>query len=96
MTQHIPQSLRSGPPDLNPVVADVTARIIARSAEQRGAYLERMAAAADRGPARGRLACANLAHGFAASDTRDKKAFAPHGQTQHRDRLVLQRHALGA
>ena len=67
-----------------------------RSAEQRGAYLERMAAAADRGPARGRLACANLAHGFAASDTRDKKAFAPHGQTQHRDRLVLQRHALGA
>ena len=60
--------------NLNPVVADVTARIIARSAEQRGAYLERMAAAADRGPARGRLACANLAHGFAASDTRDKKA----------------------
>ena len=60
--------------NLNPVVADVTARIIARSAKQRGAYLERMAAAADRGPARGRLACANLAHGFAASDTRDKEA----------------------
>ena len=60
--------------NLNPVVADVTARIIARSAEQRGAYLERMAAAAERGPARGRLACANLAHGFAASGTRDKRA----------------------
>ena len=58
----------------HPVVAEVTARIVARSAEQRGAYLERMAAAAERGPARGRLACANLAHGFAASDKRDKQA----------------------
>jgi hypothetical protein len=57
-----------------PVVADVTARIAERSAEQRRTYLERMAAPAENGPARGRLACANLAHGFAASDTRDKSA----------------------
>jgi phosphogluconate dehydratase len=55
-------------------MAEVTNRIATRSAEQRGAYLERMAAAAENGPARGRLACANLAHGFAASDTRDKSA----------------------
>jgi len=56
------------------VVADVTARIAERSAKQRGAYLARLATAAENGPARGRLACANLAHGFAASDTRDKTA----------------------
>ncbi len=58
----------------HPVITDVTNRIAARSAEQRGTYLERMAAAAENGPARGRLACANLAHGFAASGARDKSA----------------------
>ena len=55
----------------HPVITDVTNRIAIRSADQRGTYLERMVAAAENGPARGRLACANLAHGFAASDTRD-------------------------
>jgi phosphogluconate dehydratase len=59
---------------MHPVITEVTSRIVTRSAKQRNAYLERMAAAAETGPARGRLACANLAHGFAASDTRDKKA----------------------
>jgi phosphogluconate dehydratase len=58
----------------HPVIADVTARIAHRSAEQRTAYLDRLTAAAERGPARSRLACANLAHGFAASDNRDKAA----------------------
>ena len=58
----------------HPMIADVTTRIATRSAEQRSAYLQRLAAAAETGPARGRLACANLAHGFAASDTRDKTA----------------------
>ncbi len=58
----------------HPVIVDVTARITARSADQRTAYLNRLAAAAETGPARGRLACANLAHGFAASGTRDKSA----------------------
>jgi phosphogluconate dehydratase len=58
----------------HPVITDVTNRIVTRSTEQRGAYLERLATAAETGPARGRLACANLAHGFAASDTRDKNA----------------------
>jgi phosphogluconate dehydratase len=59
---------------MHPVIADVTARITERSLEQRSAYLSRLAAAAENGPARGRLACANLAHGFAASGTRDKSA----------------------
>ncbi len=59
---------------INPVVEEVTERIIARSATQRSSYLERIRAAGDRGPARGRLACANLAHGFAASGKTDKKA----------------------
>jgi len=59
---------------IHPVVAEVTDRIVARSAAGRAAYLERIAAAADRGPARGRLACANLAHGFAAADEPVKTA----------------------
>jgi phosphogluconate dehydratase len=58
----------------HPVIVDVTARITERSADQRTAYLNRLAAASETGPARGRLACANLAHGFAASGTRDKSA----------------------
>ncbi|MBD0323187.1 MAG: phosphogluconate dehydratase [Aldersonia sp.] len=49
------------------VLGDVTERIAERSAPQRSAYLARVAAATDRGPARTRLACANLAHGFAAA-----------------------------
>ena len=58
----------------HPVVAEVTARIIERSRTERTAYLQRLEAAAQRGPARGRLACANLAHGFAASNPTDKAA----------------------
>ncbi|MGI5487706.1 phosphogluconate dehydratase [Microtetraspora malaysiensis] len=61
---------------IDPVVSAVTDRIRERSREGRTAYLERVAAAGrelrDRGPARGRLACANLAHGFAASAPDDK------------------------
>src|SRR3954453_12773983 len=63
MTQHI-----------HPVIAEVTARITERSRAERTAYLDRLAEASTRGPARGRLACANLAHGFAASRPADKKA----------------------
>ncbi len=59
---------------LHPVLAEVTARITERSRAERTAYLERLEAAAQRGPARGRLACANLAHGFAASNPTDKAA----------------------
>ena len=59
---------------MHPVVAEVTARIVTRSRAERTAYLHRLDAAAQRGPTRGRLACANLAHGFAASGPADKKA----------------------
>ncbi|MEV4259767.1 dihydroxy-acid dehydratase, partial [Spirillospora sp. NPDC049652] len=54
------------PPALHPVVARVTERIAARSADRRAAYLGRIAGARTQGPARGGLGCANLAHGFAA------------------------------
>ncbi len=86
------------PPTVHPVLAEVTDRITERSsAPERAAYLApdpRGRASAD--PPRGRLACANLAHGFAASGTADKDGAARHGQAEHRDRVGLQRHALGA
>jgi phosphogluconate dehydratase len=57
-------------PPLHAVVAQVTARILARSGQQRGEYLARMARPA--GAVRERLPCANLAHGFAAAGEADK------------------------
>ena len=56
----------------HPVLAQVTDNLVARSRATRTAYLERIRAAATQGPARGRLACANLAHGFAASEPTEK------------------------
>lgn len=64
------------PVPLHPVLADVTRRLTERSAATRTAYLTRTRAAAVRGPARGRLACANLAHGFAASEGSEKAELA--------------------
>jgi phosphogluconate dehydratase len=64
----------SQPAALHPVVKRVTRQIASRSAGGRAAYLKRIAAAADRGPARGRLACANFAHGLAAMNPPDKEA----------------------
>ncbi|HTU73163.1 MAG TPA: phosphogluconate dehydratase [Trebonia sp.] len=64
----------AGPAGLHPIVQRVTRRVAARSADSRAAYLERIAAAADRGPARGRLACSNFAHGLAAMSPPDKSA----------------------
>lgn len=56
----------------HPAVAEVTHRIVERSRESRTAYLSRVDADAAelrrRGPARGHLGCANLAHGFAAAE----------------------------
>ncbi|MGA1269854.1 MAG: dihydroxy-acid dehydratase, partial [Gemmobacter sp.] len=52
---------------LHPAIADVTERIRRRSASGRALYLERLEAAARRGPARAHLACSNAAHAFAAS-----------------------------
>ncbi|WP_199486876.1 phosphogluconate dehydratase [Actinomadura logoneensis] len=58
--------MSTGPLPVHPVVARVTERIAARSADRRAAYLARIADARTQGPARGGLGCANLAHGFAA------------------------------
>ena len=57
---------------LNDTVHQVTERIRARSRTARTDYLERMARAADAGPARAHLSCGNLAHAFAASPDTDK------------------------
>ena len=57
-------------PEIHPVLAEVTERVVARSATTRAAYLERIRGAAAEGPAAGPsregLGCANLAHGAAA------------------------------
>jgi phosphogluconate dehydratase len=52
---------------LHPSIERVTARIVARSRDSRRDYLARMDAARAAGPARSKLSCGNLAHGFAAS-----------------------------
>src|SRR6201996_4621939 len=57
---------------LNPILAEVTARIVARSAGPRGAYLEQIERARGSGPSRGKLSCANWAHAFAGSPAEDK------------------------
>ncbi|MFD1149106.1 phosphogluconate dehydratase [Saccharothrix hoggarensis] len=57
---------------VHPVVAEVTARIAARSAAGRSAYLDRIAQAQQDGPARRDMACSNLAHGFAGITGGDK------------------------
>ncbi|MBV1707365.1 MAG: phosphogluconate dehydratase [Hyphomicrobiales bacterium] len=57
-------------------IADVTETIVRRSATQRRRYLQAIDEAAAKGPRRGRLGCANLAHGFAACGPADKAALA--------------------
>ncbi|MEX3555222.1 MAG: phosphogluconate dehydratase, partial [Burkholderia gladioli] len=57
---------------LHPTLLNVTERVIARSRPTRTAYLDRIAAAQGRFPARGALSCANLAHGFAGMEGNDK------------------------
>lgn len=61
---------------MNSVVEEVTQRITERSKATRAAYLSRVMAAANDGPARGTLPCSNLAHGFAACGTADKAALS--------------------
>ncbi|MBK6295440.1 MAG: phosphogluconate dehydratase [Rhodoferax sp.] len=57
---------------LNLTIAAVTRRIQARSAVTRAAYLQRLEAAAARGPGAERLGCANVAHAFAGLPANDK------------------------
>ncbi len=54
----------------------ITDRIIARSSASRAAYLAKVEKMRSNGPARKRLSCGNLAHGFAACGTSDKEALA--------------------
>ncbi|MEZ5847981.1 MAG: phosphogluconate dehydratase [Geminicoccaceae bacterium] len=61
---------------LNARVGEITERIARRSHDRRSRYLERIREAAARGPARGRLGCSNLAHGFAACNITDKTDLA--------------------
>jgi hypothetical protein len=49
---------------IHPALAAVTERITDRSSAPRAAYLQQTREAEGRGPARGRLACANLAAPF--------------------------------
>jgi phosphogluconate dehydratase len=57
---------------MNPVIQEVTDRIIQRSQSSRKSYLEKIESARLQGPHRGVLSCGNLAHGFAACGTEDK------------------------
>ncbi|WGD29008.1 phosphogluconate dehydratase [Ancylobacter sp. WKF20] len=60
------------PSSVNARIGEVTERIVKRSHDARTRYLERIAAAAERGPSRAKLGCANQAHGFAACGPSDK------------------------
>lgn len=60
------------PSHVNARIGEVTARIATRSRDARARYLERIAEAAERGPSRAKLGCANQAHGFAACGPSDK------------------------
>ncbi len=57
---------------MHEVVAEVTARIAARSGDRRADYLARMDEALRAGAGRAKLSCANWAHAFAAQSPADK------------------------
>lgn len=61
---------------MNPVVTAVTDRIVERSRDSRGRYLQKIARAAADGPSRHRLSCSNVAHAMAASSAIEKQALA--------------------
>ncbi len=60
-------------PEIHPAVAAVTARIAARSAASRQAYLARIDAAIGQGPVRKGLSCTNQAHAYGAFPELDKQ-----------------------
>lgn len=59
---------------LHDVVESTAAAIAARSAKPRAAYLARLSRMRDAGTGRGKIGCANLAHGVAACPADDKAA----------------------
>lgn len=66
---------------IHPEIQRVTKCIQERSRESRLAYLERLDAAAQQGPARGHLSCSNQAHAYAAMEE-DQPALAT-GRAPH-------------
>ncbi|WP_204115395.1 phosphogluconate dehydratase [Shimia biformata] len=60
---------------LNKTIDAVTNRIIERSRATRDPYMERMRAAAEKGPARAHLSCSNQAHAYAGAGA-DQSALA--------------------
>ncbi|MGI3901930.1 MAG: phosphogluconate dehydratase [Janthinobacterium lividum] len=64
--------MNDGSSALNARLGEITQRIVVRSRETRDRYLDRIAKAAEAGPRRARLGCANQAHGFAACGVSDK------------------------
>ncbi|MFC2250919.1 phosphogluconate dehydratase [Labrys portucalensis] len=64
---------------LNPTLARVTDRIVARSVALRRPYLERMARARAAGTVRAHLSCGNQAHAYAAMPVDDKAALVKGG-----------------
>jgi phosphogluconate dehydratase len=61
---------------LNPTIEAITARIIARSAETRSAYMNQMQQARINGVARSAMSCGNLAHAYAGCSAHEKDALA--------------------
>ncbi|WP_088330700.1 phosphogluconate dehydratase [Lacimicrobium sp. SS2-24] len=59
---------------MNPIIQNVTDRIIKRSEKTREQYLQKIDKARREGPHRGALSCGNLAHGFAACNQNDKSS----------------------
>ena len=59
---------------MHPRVLEVTERLIARSRATRERYLHMIHGAASDGPMRGKLQCANFAHGVAGCGTEDKQS----------------------
>ncbi len=58
---------------MNPIIKEITDRIILRSKKSRAIYLKKIDAARIEGRHRGALACGNQAHAFAACSLTDKK-----------------------
>jgi phosphogluconate dehydratase len=73
----------------DPRLIDLTARIVRRSAPRRQAYLDRIARAADQGPARAHLACSNAAHAFAATGSdKDSLMLSAHQPFEDYPKLI--------
>ena len=57
---------------MHPIIEKVTQDVVERSHESRSAYLKYIDGLAKEGPNRSKLACGNLAHGFAACSASEK------------------------